>query len=312
MKKIKTLILSQQKKLLLLDANSLLHRAFHAVRPLFSQDGTQVNAVFGFLSILTSTIKQQKPNYIVAAFDEKEATFRHQEFAEYKAKRVKAPDELYDQIPLIKDALCSLGISVLSCPGFEADDIIGTISQSQENEEMQVIISSSDNDLLQLIRKNVCLVKPGKGGILDIFDHQKVLDKFGLSPQQIPDLKGLAGDSSDNIPGVSGIGPKTATSLIQKHENLENIYQNKSQIDQKIWLKLDNNRSKAFLSKKLATINFEAPIEFNLSESNFPPADFTAIEEFLDRINSTTLKNRVLALKDLYKKSKVQQKLFDF
>ncbi|MEK7151363.1 MAG: 5'-3' exonuclease H3TH domain-containing protein, partial [Patescibacteria group bacterium] len=201
------------KKLILIDGNALVHRAFHALPPLASPKGVVINAVFGFSSILIKTIKELKPDYIAAAFDLKGPTFRHEKFAEYKIHREKAPQELYDQIPLVKDVLKAFGIPIYTKEGYEADDLIGTLTiKAKAVQDTQVIITTGDLDALQLVDGKKVSVFTLRKGVNDtvIYDEDAVFERYGLKPESLNDYRGLKGDPSDNIPGVPGVGEKTA------------------------------------------------------------------------------------------------------
>ncbi|MBI4217290.1 MAG: 5'-3' exonuclease, partial [Parcubacteria group bacterium] len=219
-----------KKRLLVIDANSLIHRAFHALPPFRTRTGELTNAVYGFLLVLFKAIKEFHPEFIAAAFDVQGPTKRHIAYAGYKAKRIKAPNELYAQMPRVKEMLSVFGIPVYEKQGFEADDIIGTIVKKaklqQAHPKPEIIITSGDMDALQLVQGQV-KVFASRRGLQDVilFDTKAVQSKFsGLLPSQLPDYKGLRGDPSDNIPGVRGVGEKTAISLLSQFGSLENIY----------------------------------------------------------------------------------------
>ena len=216
---------------MLIDGHALVHRAFHALPPtLSSPKGVPTNAVFGFISVLLKMIKDLKPDYIAATFDLAAPTFRHEEFAEYKIHREKAPDELHAQTPLIKEVLIAFGIPIYEKPGFEADDLIGTLTEKAKNPALadkgwanvQVIIMTGDFDTLQLGDDKKVVVFSLRKGVTDtvIYDEDEVVKRYGLKPEQLNDFKGLKGDPSDNIPGVPGIGEKTASALIQEYGSL--------------------------------------------------------------------------------------------
>ena len=218
------------KKLILIDSHALIHRAYHALPPLTTKSGELVNAVYGFTSILIKTISNFKPDYIVAAFDAPGATFRHEEYKEYKATRVKAPDDLYAQIPRVKEILTAFNIPIFEKSGFEADDVIGTISKhlsAKSGKDIEVLILTGDMDNLQLVGKNVSVLysPPSASKEQIIYDDKKIAERFeGLKPEQLIDFKGLKGDPSDNIPGVKGIGEKTAIILLNKFGTIEKLY----------------------------------------------------------------------------------------
>lgn len=253
----------------IIDGNSIIHRAFHALPPLTRNDGQIVNAVYGFLLVLFKILKDFNPRYLVACFDRPEPTLRKQEFEQYKAKRVKAPQELYDQIPLVKEVLTSFNVPIFEKAGYEADDLIGTLSRLsvKEKKDIKNIIVSGDNDVFQLVNDNT-LVYFLKKGVKDasLYNEEGVLDRFnGLNPRQVIDYKALRGDLSDNIPGVLGIGEKTATDLILRFGTVENVFKavenNDLEIKDSVKEKLKKGKEDAFLSLKLAEIILDAPIE---------------------------------------------------
>ncbi|QQS61801.1 MAG: DNA polymerase I [Candidatus Moraniibacteriota bacterium] len=245
--------------LLLLDGNAIIHRAFHALPPLTTKDGRIVNAVYGFSMTLLSVIEKFQPTHVVASFDLSGPTFRHEAYEGYKAKRVKAPDELYAQIPLVKEVVRAFDIPIYEKKGFEADDMIGSIAKLASKKGFRVIIVTGDNDALQLVDSNI-KVFTMRRGIKDtvLFDSEKVIEKYGFSPEKIPDYKGLAGDSSDNIPGVSGIGPKTASDLLVRYGTLENIYEHLNEISLTTRERLSRDKDIAFQSKDLGTIRIDS------------------------------------------------------
>lgn len=250
---------------MLIDGNALIHRAYHALPPLTSKSGELVNAVYGFTLTLLSVIEKFHPEYIGVSFDLTGPTFRHEKSADYKATRVKAPDDLYAQIPRVKEMTRAFNIPIYELPGFEADDCIGTLARQAEAEDIRVIIVTGDSDELQLVTSAVQVFMLRKG-IKDIvlYDEQAVFDKYGFSAKQIPDYKGLAGDSSDNISGVVGIGAKTATDLLKQFGSVENIYEHLSEVKESVRKKLEADKEKAFLSKELGTIDTNAPITLDL------------------------------------------------
>ena len=286
---------NEKKRLLIIDSNSIIHRAYHALPRLTTKKGELVNAVYGFLLVFLKAIKDFQPDYIAAAFDFPAPTFRHEKYKEYKAKRPKVPEELYQQIPKVKEVLEAFNVPIFEKERFEADDIIGTISrlapkkqvlpQSEENKfssspfvgarEIETIILSGDSDVLQLVNSQTKAYTLRKG-VKDIvlYDENLVKEKFqGLTPKQILDFKALRGDASDNIPGVTGIGEKTALSLLLKFESLENIYQELEEnsekaksIKPKLKEILLKYKEQAFLSKFLAQINKNIPLDFNLEK----------------------------------------------
>ena len=262
------------KKLLILDSNSILNRAFYGVRYLSARDGTPTNAIYGFLNILLKLIKEQEPDYICAAFDVKAPTFRHKQYEGYKAQRKPMPEGLAAQMPLAKDVLRAMGVTILEKEGYEADDIIGTVARLCEESEISCFIATGDKDDLQLASdKTKVILTVTKSGYNEtiIYDDKAVKEKYHVTPTEFIDVKALMGDPSDNIPGVKGVGEKTAMSLIEKHHSIEYIYENIDGIGLKgaMLQKMKDGREMAFMSKELATINRNTPIEFNAEKCVF-------------------------------------------
>ena len=262
------------KKLLILDSNSILNRAFYGVRYLSAKDGTPTNAIYGFLNILLKLIKEQEPDYICAAFDVKAPTFRHKQYEGYKAQRKPMPEGLAAQMPLAKDVLRAMGVTILEKEGYEADDIIGTVARLCEESEISCFIATGDKDDLQLASdKTKVILTVTKSGYNEtiIYDDKAVKENYHVTPTEFIDVKALMGDPSDNIPGVKGVGEKTAMSLIEKHHSIEYIYENIDDIGLKgaMLQKMKDGREMAFMSKELATINRNTPIEFNAEKCVF-------------------------------------------
>lgn len=262
------------KKLLILDSNSILNRAFYGVRYLSAKDGTPTNAIYGFLNILLKLINEQKPDYICAAFDVKAPTFRHLQYDGYKAQRKPMPEGLAAQMPLSKEVLRAMNIPILELEGYEADDIIGTVARLCEEQEISCFIATGDKDDLQLASgKTKVILTVTKSGYNEtiVYDDKAVEERYHVTPAEFIDIKALMGDASDNIPGVKGIGEKTAMSLIEKHHSIEYIYDHIDEIGLKgaMLQKLKDGRDMAFMSKDLATINRQTPIEFSASECVF-------------------------------------------
>lgn len=289
---------AKQKILLLIDGNALLHRAFHALPELTDPKGRLVNAVYGFCSILFKVLNELKPDFIAATFDMAAPTFRHEEFKEYKAHRIKAPQELYNQLPLIKDVLRVFRMPIFERSGYEADDLIGTISKNSEvkKEKLKVIIATGDLDTLQLIDKNTFVYTLRKS-IKDtvIYDEKAVENRYGIKPCRVIDFKGLKGDASDNIPGVPGIGEKTASFLVKEYGSLENLYRKKNleKIQVKIRDRLAKNREMAFFSKKLATIKLNVPLEFDLKKCAWQNYDKSEAEKLFIELGFNSLLRRL-------------------
>lgn len=287
-----------EKILLLIDGNALLHRAFHALPEMTDPKGRLVNAVYGFTSILIKVLKELEPEYIAATFDMAAPTFRHEEFKEYKAHRVKGPRELYNQMPLIKNVLNAFNIPIFEREGYEADDLIGTIAKKVKSEKLKVksMIATGDLDTLQLVDKST-FVYTLKKGIKDttIYDEKAIMARYGLRPNQLLDFKGLKGDPSDNIPGVSGVGEKTASSLVREYGNLENIYKKKNleKIPERIRKKLEENKEIAFFSKKLVTIKLNVPVEFDLKKCFWREYDRNKVVKIFEELGFRSLVSRI-------------------
>ncbi|MGG7143436.1 DNA polymerase I [Clostridium nigeriense] len=256
------------ERLLILDSNALLNRAFYAIPELTTSEGIHTNAVYGFVNMLFKMKEELKPDYIVAAFDKKGPTFRHKEYEDYKAGRKKMPSELAEQFPIIKELLGLLSITKYELDGFEADDIIGSLAKYAEKNNIEVFIVTGDRDALQLASENINVVITKKGVTeTATYNYKSFVDEFGVTPTQFIDVKGLMGDKSDNIPGVPGVGEKTAYKLIQTYGSIEQVLNNIDNISgKKLKENLETYREQAIFSKKLATIVTEVPIEFNLDE----------------------------------------------
>ena len=262
------------KRLLILDSNSIINRAFYGIRTLNAPDGTPTNAIYGFLNILIKLISDHKPDYIAAAFDLKAPTFRHKLYSEYKANRKGMPDELAAQMPVMKEILSQMNIPLLELEGYEADDIIGTVSRLCTENEIACFIATGDRDDLQLAGKNTTVVLAStkmSQSVTELYDDDAVYEKYGVRPIEFIDMKALMGDTSDNIPGVSGIGEKTASKLISQFGSIENLYENieNADISAKIKASLIAEKETAFLSKTLATIDKFVPIDIDFDKCIF-------------------------------------------
>ncbi len=262
------------KKLLILDSNSILNRAFYGVRYLSTKDGTPTNAIYGFLNILIKLINEQQPDYICAAFDVKAPTFRHKQYEGYKAQRKPMPEGLAAQMPIAKDVLRVMGITILEKEGYEADDIIGTVARICETDGISCFIATGDKDDLQLASdKTRVILTVTKSGYNEtiVYDDKAVKERYHVTPKEFIDIKALMGDPSDNIPGVKGIGEKTAMNLIEQHHSIEYIYDHIDEIGLKgaMLQKLKDGRDMAFMSKELATIDINTPVEFSAEDCVF-------------------------------------------
>ncbi|HLN19437.1 MAG TPA: 5'-3' exonuclease H3TH domain-containing protein, partial [Patescibacteria group bacterium] len=258
------------KKLVLIDSHAIIHRAYHAIPPLTTKKGELVNAVYGFTSTLLTVLDKFKPDYIVAAFDLPGKTYRHEQFKDYKATRAKAADDLLSQIPRVRDVVKAFNIPIYEASGYEADDAIGAIVHQCETdcEGIENIIVTGDLDTLQLVNKKTS-VYTMRRGITDAvtYGEKEIMERYGLKPEQLIDFKGLRGDPSDNIPGVKGIGEKTACELLKEYGTIENIYKKIGEIKGATKDKLERDKAVALQSKSLATININAPVKLNLDEA---------------------------------------------
>lgn len=299
-------------RLVLIDGNALLHRAYHALPPLTSPDGTVVNAVYGFISILFRLFHDLKPTHIAVAFDRPEPTFRKKMLTTYQSQRPEMEDTLSHQIPLLQKAIASFGIPLYDKAGFEADDVIGTIARvtTEQGDKVttqpidQVIVVTGDRDILQLVdQERVMVFMPTKGlSEGKIYGEKEVVERMGVLPKQITDLKGLMGDASDNYPGVDGIGPKTAISLIQQFGSIEEMYtaieeNRKIKVTDSVKAKLIAGKESALLSKDLATIRTNVPIEFDSVAARIETLDTAEARTVLQSLGFQSLLKR-LALQE--------------
>ena len=251
-------------RLIIIDGNAILHRAFHALPPLTAPNGTVVNAVYGFTSMLIRLVGDLTPTHLAVAFDRPAPTFRKKLFADYQIKRPKMDDSLAAQIPLVHDVVRAMNIPIFEIDGFEADDVIGTLCATHRDAMDQIIVVTGDRDLLQLVTEKIKLYMPTKGlSEAKLYGTKETIERLDVLPNQIPDYKALAGDSSDNYPGVPGIGPKTASDLLHTYQSIEKLYDtvHTANISPAIKEKLEKNKELAFLSKELATIKIDVPID---------------------------------------------------
>jgi len=252
------------KTLLLIDANSLIHRFYHALPPLTDPKGEPVGALYGLSRILLKIVRSQKSDYVVAAFDRREKTFRSDLYKDYKGTRPPTAGDLIPQLQAAYNVFKIFGIKTINLKGYEADDIIGTLAERFKNEkDLRIVIFTGDLDALQLVKDKKIIVDTIRKGINDVavYDEKAVRDRYGIGPDQIADYKGLVGDASDNIKGVPGIGPKTAAELLREYGTVENIFEDIAIIPDKKSKKLIGQKEQAKLSKRLATIIRDAPIE---------------------------------------------------
>ena len=292
--------MENEKRLIVIDSSSLLYRAFHALPPLTNKKGQPTGAVYGFLLILFKAIKDLQANYIVACFDTKKPTFRHEKFEEYKAHRAPAPEGIILQYPVIKEVLKAFNIPLFEKEGFEADDLIATIAKRVED-NAKVFIVSGDLDNLQLVDENIKVYTPGKS-IKEtvLYDKEKVVERFGVTPLEMNDFKALTGDNSDNVPGVPGIGKTTAADLIQRFGSIKNLYSelatDTAVLKPKIKEALKANKEKAFMSLELVTTKQDMDVDFNLEQCKFGDFDREKLQAIFNELNFTTMMDKVSLL----------------
>lgn len=311
------------QRLLIIDGNAIVHRAFHAFPPLNRPDGQQVNAVYGFLSILIKALEEVKPEYLLICFDRPKPTFRKLLYAGYQAHRPKMADGLSDQMKILQEALEMIGIPLFGVDGYEADDVIGTLAvqaagintnttnvkyqisnkgnKKKEdlefdigNLKLDIIILSGDRDLLQLVNSHVKMLAPVVGITKFIlYDEATVLEKYGVKPSQVADYKALVGDASDGYPGVTGIGPKTAYGLLKKYETVENLYLHIGELPEKVALKLATDAEQAALAKKLARIALDVPVTLDIAVCAMTLFTKEKVEMVCDMYGFHSLKKRL-------------------
>lgn len=289
-------------KLLLVDGSALLHRAYHAYPALTTKDGTIVGAVYGVASMLITALEEIKPTHVVVAWDLPVPTFRHEKYVAYKAQRPKADAEMVEQIGMVKEVIKVMGLTQMEKEGYEADDIIGTLSTCKDCE---VVILTGDQDTMQLVTDQVVVMTPAKGKEpVKVFGPQEVVEKYGVRPDQIVDYKALIGDHSDNIPGVAGIGPVTAAELISRFGTLDKIYdsiENESRdlnyelwrIPEKIKQKLIEGKDSAYMSQDLSRIVIDMPIENKYEEWKYETVATEEVKHKFEELNFKSLLRRL-------------------
>lgn len=259
----------ENQLLFLLDGNSYAYRAYYAIRGLKNSKGFPTNAILGFFNMLNKIIREEKPDYIAVAFDKKAPTFRHKKYKQYKSHRKPMPEDLVTQLPWIKKVLTTLNISIFEEKGYEADDIIATLANRFDNGRLKIYMASNDKDILQLVNHNLMVYKPYSKNNSPLYKKEDIRERYCVPAERITDFLALKGDSSDNIPGVPGIGKKTAAKLINQYGGIEDIYSNLNQISSKFKEKLEHNKDKAMLSRKLTELNMNVPIQTKLDELRF-------------------------------------------
>jgi len=281
-------------KLILIDGNAILHRAFHALPPLTTRRGEPINAVYGLVSMLLRVIQDLKPTHIAVVFDTPKPTFRKKLFTSYQSQRPETAKELSGQFEKARKVLKAFNIPLYEADGFEGDDVIGTLASQAGKETNEVVIVSGDRDILQLVDEKVKVYLPVAGlANAKLMGIEEVIEKMGVKPNQIDDYKALVGDPADNYKGVSGVGPKTAISLLSKYKSLKGIYENLKKITPQLREKLEKGRTDSQLSKKLATIVKDAPVKLNLENCRKWEVDRDEVLKLFAEFGFKTLTERV-------------------
>ena len=281
------------KKILLIDGSSLIFRAFYAIKNLTTKDGVFVNGVYGFLNMYYKALELTNPTHVFVAFDKGSKTFRHTEYSDYKGTRDKAPNEITYQFGILKDLLSSMNVNYLELDEYEADDILGTIAKLAQKEGFEVDIFTGDRDYLQLVDDNIFVYLTKKGiSEIKLMDNNAIYEDFGISPKQLIEVKALQGDSSDNIPGVKGVGEKTALKLIQEYGNLENLYKNLGKLKGKLKENLENEKDKAYLSRYLGEIYLNVPIDKNIEDFELKDVNLNEYIEKLENLEFKSIINK--------------------
>ncbi len=301
--------MSDRPIFLLIDGHAVIYRAYYGLPKLTDPQGRMINAVYGFTRILLSAIREFEPEYLAVTYDHPKPTFRHKEFKDYKAHRPEMPDDLQPQIPLVKEVVSALNIPQFEQEGYEADDLIGALSyqldhQPQEveaPEDLLTIIVTGDKDMLQLADENTHVWIPGRRRKPDIeYDREKVVQELGLKPEQVVDMKALMGDASDNIPGIKGVGEKTAVKLLKKYPSLEEIYEEVDKIEAgeretgdllkgSLLKKLKENKEQAFLSQRLARIEQDIDLKIDLPQCRVDSYDKEKVVELFQQLDFKSL-----------------------
>ena len=299
------------KKLVIIDTFNFLHRAYYAIPKSFrAPDNTPTNAVYGVCSMIISIINELKPDYMIAALDSQKPTFRSEEFSNYKAQRKEMDEELRVQIPIVFDAIEKLGVMKLNCEGYEADDVIGTLVERYKD-SFEIYILSNDKDMWQLITKTVRVLLPNTKGFFEEINAENVKERLEFSREHLVDYKALRGDTSDNIPGVYGVGEVTAKKLISQYETIENIYAHIEEIKpESLKKKLIENIETAYLSKKLATIILDCPIVLDIEGAKMRPGVSDELVNLFEKLNFKSLLKRLNVKPKDEKVSDLQVNLF--
>jgi len=304
------------KTLLVVDGNAMMHRAYHALPPFKTKSGTPTNVVYGFFSMLQKAIVDFKPTHVMICFDTPEQTFRNKLYKKYQAQRPSIDDEFKVQIPNVKKALDVSGIFRIEKEGYEADDLIGTVTRRAQSKHMRVLILTGDRDIMQLVDDSVFVVTPQKGlSNMQVVGKDEVVKKFNIPAEKIPDFKALMGDPSDNYSGAKGIGPKTAGKLLQKYESIEHLYKHLGELEEKTRRLLIEHKEHVLLSKKLATIITDVPIDLTMDATQFVAFN-PELKEFFLSLEMRSLAERLfeekkpIVEKTVGKKTEPQMNLF--
>src|SRR5690606_25531259 len=281
------------EKLILIDGNSIAYRAFFALPLLNNASGLHTNAVFGFTTMLLKLIEEEQPTHFLVAFDAGKVTFRHKDYEDYKGGRAKTPPELSEQFPVIKELLNAFGIRQFELEGYEADDIIGTLTRMADEQKKRVVVVTGDKDMLQLASEQVTVALTSKGvSEVKRFSPEGIRDKYGLKPLQIIDLKGLMGDASDNIPGVPGIGEKTGLKLLHEYGSVEEVIAHADELKGKMKEKIAEHAKDAIMSKELATIYREVPVDMEWEQLSYTGYHEEALGELFRKLEFNSLLDR--------------------
>jgi DNA polymerase I-like protein with 3'-5' exonuclease and polymerase domains/5'-3' exonuclease len=299
------------EKLVIFDGHALLHRAFHAMPPLTTSSGELVNAVYGFSMMMLRALADLKPDYAAVAFDKPDPTFRHKAYTQYKANRMKSPEGLNEQLPRVREVVEAMNVPIYEMSGYEADDVIATLTR-QVKDRVEVIIATGDKDSYQLVGPNVKVFAPRKSfSDTVILDERAVREKMGVEPEQIPDLKGLAGDSSDNIPGVAGIGDTGASRLLQQYGTVENLYKHLNELPERQSRILAEGAEDAVMSRNLATFDDQVPLKLDLEGSRLSHYNKAKVIELFKELEFRSLLNKLPEVSKAYEEENAgQENLF--
>ena len=289
-----------EKTIYLIDGTAYIHRAYHAIRGLTNSQGLPTNAIFGFTRMLMKLMEDRRPEYVGMFFDAKGPTFRHDMYADYKSNRPPMPADMAAQIPYIKKVTAAFNLPIIELQGYEADDLIGTLARISENEGFNVVMVTGDKDFMQLVTQNTAIWDPMKDIATDL---QTIRDKFGIEPHQMIDVQGLSGDTADNIPGVPGIGQKTAVALVKTYNSMQKLYEKLDTITKKKQREnLEKFKELAFLSRQLVTINTAVPVSFDPAQFKVTAPDPKKLAELFKELEFRQLQQSFPEQADLSRK----------